>query len=40
MDYTVDWVLPVGIGILGTMLTLFKWNTKTALARIKKTNRR
>jgi len=29
MDFTVDWVLPVGLGILGTLFTLFKWNVKT-----------
>ena len=40
MDFTVDWVFPVGLGILGTILAIFKWNTKTALVRIKRTNRR
>jgi len=40
MDFTVDWVFPVGLGVLGTILTLFKWKTKTALVRIKKTNQR
>jgi hypothetical protein len=40
MDFTLDWVFPVGLGILGTLLILFKWNTQTALVRIKKTNRR
>ncbi len=36
MDFTVDWVFPVGLGILGTLLAIFNWNTKTVLAKIKK----
>jgi hypothetical protein len=40
MDFTVDLIFPAGLAVLGTILTLFKWNTKTALARIKKNNRR
>ena len=36
MDFTVDWVFPVGLGLLGTLLTLFNWNTKTALVKDQK----
>ena len=39
MDFTVDWVFPVGLGLLGTLLILFNWNTKTALVKIKKNKR-
>ena len=38
MDFTIDWVFPVGLGLLGTLLALFNWNTKTALVKIKKIN--
>jgi len=40
MDFTVDWVFPVGLGVLGALLTIFNWNTKTALVKIKKTKHR
>ena len=40
MDFTVDWVFPIGLGLLGTLLTLFNCNTKTALVKIKKNKRR
>jgi|TARA_B110000438_G_scaffold147447_1_gene142036 hypothetical protein len=40
MDFTVDWVFPVGLGLLGTLLTFFNWNAKTALVKIKKNKRR
>ena len=40
MDFTVDWIFPVGLGLLGTLLTLFNWNTKAALVKIKKNKRR
>ena len=40
MDFTVDWVFPVGLGILGSILALFNWETKTELAKIKKNKRR
>ena len=36
MDFTVDWIFPVGLGILGTLLTIFNWNPKTAPVKIKK----
>ena len=31
MDFTVDWVFPVGLGILGSILALFNWETKVCL---------
>ena len=40
MDFTVDWVFPVGLGILGSILALFNWETKAALAKIRKNKRR
>ena len=40
MDFTVDWVFPVGLGILGTILALFNWETKVALVKIKKNKHR
>jgi len=40
MDLTGDWVLPVGLGILGSILALFNWKTKVALVRIRKNKRR
>jgi hypothetical protein len=40
MDFTVDWVFPVGLGLLGTLLTFFNWNAKIALVKIKKNKRR
>jgi hypothetical protein len=40
MDFTVDWVFPVGLGILGSILALFNWGTKAALVKIRKNKRR
>jgi len=40
MDFTIDWVLPVGLGILGAVLALFNWETKAALAKIGKKKHR
>ena len=40
MDFTVDWVLPVGLGILGTILALFNWETKAKLVKIRKNKSR
>ena len=40
MDFTVDWVFPVGLGILGTILALFNWETKAVLVKIRKKKRR
>ena len=40
MDFTVDWVFPVGLGILGYILALFNWGTKAALVKIRKNKRR
>ena len=40
MDSTVDWVFPVGLGILGSILALFNWGTKAALVKIRKNKRR
>ena len=40
MDFTVDWVFPVGLGILGSILALFNWETKAALVKIRKNKRR
>ena len=40
MNFTIDWVFPVGLGLLGTLLALFNWNTKTALVKIKKNKHR
>jgi len=28
MGFTVDWAFPVGLGILGSILALFNWETK------------
>jgi len=36
MDFTVDWVFPVGLGILGSILALFNRETKVALVKIRK----
>jgi len=36
MDFTVDWIFLVGLGILGTLLTIFNSNFKTAPVKIKK----
>ena len=36
MDFTVDWIFPVGLGLLGTLLIFFNSNTKAALVKIKK----
>jgi len=40
MDFTVDWVFPVGLGILGSISALFNWETKAALVKIRKNKRR
>jgi len=40
MDFTVDWVFPVGLGILGSILALFNWETKAELVKIRKNKRR
>ena len=40
MDFTVDWVFPVGLGILGSILALFNWETKATLVKIRKNKRR
>ena len=40
MDFTVDWVFPVGLGILGSILALFNWETKVALVKIRKDKHR
>ena len=40
MDFTVDWVFPVGLGILGSILALFNWEAKAALVKIIKNKRR
>ena len=36
MNFTVDWVFPVGLGVLGTLLTIYNWNFKIAPVKIKK----
>jgi len=36
MNFTVGWVFPVGLGILGSILALFNWETKAALVKIRK----
>jgi len=40
MDFTVDWVFPVGLGILGSILALFNWETKVASVKIRKNKHR
>ncbi|HJN99937.1 MAG TPA: hypothetical protein QGF86_03640 [Nitrospinaceae bacterium] len=39
MNITADWVFPVGLGILGTLIVLLNWNAKTAPVKTKKQNR-
>ena len=38
MDFTVEWMFPIGLGILGTMVMVafFNWEAKGALVKIKK----
>ncbi len=38
MDFTVEWMFPIGLGILGTMVAFFNCEAKAALVKIKKTN--
>ena len=40
MDFTVEWMFPIGLGILGTMVAFFHWEAKAALVKIKKNNLR
>jgi len=40
MDFTVDWVFPVGLGVLGVLLMLFKWNIKTVPIKIRSSQTR
>ena len=36
MNFTVAWMLPIGLGILGTIVAFFNWEAKAALVKIKK----
>ena len=36
MYFTVEWIFPIGLGILGTILAFFNWETKATLVKIKK----
>ena len=40
MNFTVDWIFPVGLGLLGTLLAFYNWNTKTVLVKTQKNKRR
>ena len=36
MDFTVEWIFPIGLGILGTIVAFLNWEAKLALVKIKK----
>ena len=40
MNFTVEWIFPIGLGILGTIVAFFNWEAKVALVKIKKNNLR